>query len=117
MLALVDDDTAVRGALAFDFETAGYRVVAFPDAESALGASNPHLWRCLILDHRLPGMSGLDLLDELRARSVRAPAVLITSNPSATTRARAMASGVHIVEKPLLNGTLASHVHQLLKPG
>lgn len=117
MLALVDDDAAVRGAVAFDFETAGYRVVAFPDAESALVAPNPHLWRCLILDHRLPGMSGLDLLDELRLRSVRAPAVLITSNPSATTRARALAQGVQIVEKPLLGGVLAERVYQLMKVG
>lgn len=117
MLALVDDDTAVRGAVAFDLETAGFRVAAFADAESTLAARDSHLWRGLILDLRLPGMSGLDLLDRLRAQSVRAPALLITSNPTASTRARALVSGVLIVEKPLLNGSLIKRVYQMLDVG
>lgn len=113
ILAVVDDDAAVRGALTFSFETKGYEVEAFADAESALRAAEGRPWRCLILDQRLPGMSGLDLLDALRSRHVNAPAVLITTHPSAATRARAAAAGVAIVEKPLLDEALSQAVKRL----
>jgi len=109
-LAVVDDDPAVLQALTFAFETAGWHVAAFASAEAALSAPNAADWRCLILDQKLPGLSGLDLLERLRARAVVAPALLITTHPSAETRRRALAAGVEIVEKPLLDDALARKV-------
>jgi FixJ family two-component response regulator len=114
VLALVDDDPALRHALSFAFETAGISVAAFADAESALAAADKAAWRCLVLDHKLPAMSGLDLLERLRAAGVRAPSILITTHPSRETRARALAAGVEIVEKPLLDNQLSRKVHDLL---
>lgn len=112
-LALVDDDPAVRHALTFAFETAGFDVAAFSDAESALASPGRLDWCCLVLDQRLPGMSGLDLLTQLKASGVQAPAVLITTHPSRETKARASAAGVEIVEKPLLDDVLAHKVRAL----
>lgn len=113
-LALVDDDPAVRHSLAFAFETVGISVSAFSDAESALASPDRLAWRCLVLDQRLPGISGLELLDRLRAAGVRAPSILITTNPSRETQARARAAGVEIVEKPLLDNQLSKKVQALM---
>lgn len=114
LLALVDDDPAVRHALSFEFETAGASVVTFPDAESTLIAPDQTLWRCLVIDQKLPRMSGLDLLSCLRAAGVTAPCILITTNPSRETRARALAAGAEIVEKPLLDNQLSRRVRELM---
>ncbi len=115
-LALVDDDPAVRQALAFAFDIAGLRVVAFPDAEAALAAPDSADWHCLIIDQHLPGMSGLDLLGALRNRGFEAPSILITSNPGPELRRRAHAAGVEIVEKPLLDEELSRRVLRLIAP-
>ena len=114
VLAVVDDDPAVRHALSFAFETAGIAVVTFADAESALAAPLQQHWRCLILDQKLPGMTGLDLLMRLRAAGLTAPGILITTHPSRETRARAFAAGVEVIEKPLLDDQLALKVRELL---
>lgn len=113
VLALVDDDAPLRAALAFDLDTAGFEVSAFPDAESAHAADSTR-WRCVIVDLNLPGMSGLDLAERLRGRGHPAPTILITSNPTYATRARARAARVAIVEKPLLGGALVDSVRELL---
>ena len=113
VLALVDDDAALRHALSFSLETKGFSVTAFGDGESALAANDLASWRCMVLDLRLPGMSGLDLFDHLRRRGVRAPALLITTHPTLATRARAAAVGVEIVEKPLLDEGLTTKIAHL----
>ena len=114
VLALVDDDAAVRHALSFAFETAGISVATFSDGESALAASGQRTWRCLVLDERLPGVSGLNLLHQLRAAGVTAPCFLITSHPSQDTRRRAVAAGIEIIEKPLLDNQLLTKVRIVL---
>lgn len=113
-IVVVDDDAALRAALSFALETEGLDVEAFESAEAVLAAA-PAQHDCFVLDQRLPGMSGLDLLEQLRRRGETAPAVLITSNPGALTRARAMASGVDIVEKPLLEGMLTRKILSLVQ--
>jgi len=114
LLALVDDDPAVRHALSFAFETAGISMTTFADGESALAAPRKKEWRCLILDQKLPRMNGLDLLARLRAAGVTAPSILITTHPSLETRARADAAGVEIIEKPLLDNQLALKVLEIM---
>lgn len=115
-LVLVDDDPALLNALSFAFELEGYDVRGFADAESLL--KDPETSRgsvCLVLDQKLPGMSGLALLAELRAQHVAAPAILITSNPPAAVRREARAAGVEIVEKPLLDNILATKVREAVE--
>jgi FixJ family two-component response regulator len=102
--------------LSFSFATQGYDVRAYGDAESLLAAPKAVEGPvCIVLDQKLPGRNGLALLAELRARKVTAPAILITSNPTAALRAAAAAAGVPIVEKPLLGQALENSVREALR--
>ena len=105
VVVLVDDDAAVRDALTFSLESAGLCVTSFPDAETVLAADLP-TDACFVLDQRLPGLSGLEAFEVLKARGVRQPTIFITSNPNAVFRRAAAAHGTPIVEKPLLGDAL-----------
>lgn len=113
LLLLIEDDPAVLGALTFAFETEGYQVGAYRDAAAVLAASPTERAACLVIDHRLPGLSGLQVLAQLRALGVDAPALLITTHPSAELKRQAAAANVEIVEKPLLGDVLAAKVRTL----
>lgn len=111
---LVDDDPAVTHAMQFSFDLEGLDVRSFRDGESLLAVDDLPEKGCLILDHNLPGMDGLALLDRLRAADIRLPAILITTNPRAALRNRAAAAGVPIIEKPLLTDALLTAVRTAL---
>jgi FixJ family two-component response regulator len=116
ILILVDDDAHVLAAMKFSFEVEGFEVHAFPDAESLLAESDFHKPGCLVLDYKLPGINGLELLKILRSRGVALPAVLITT-PTPDVLARAANVGVPVVEKPLLTNALLETVRRLLESG
>lgn len=65
-------------------------------------------------DQRLPGISGLDTLRQLRARDVALPAIFVTSHPRASFREAAAQAGVPILEKPLEAETLVAAIYSLL---
>ena len=111
---LVDDDPAVAHAVQFSFDLEGLDVRSFRDAESLLASGDLPKKGCLILDYHLPGVDGLGLLEQLRAKDVHLPAVLITTNPRTHLRARAAAAGVPIIEKPLLTDALLTAVRSAL---
>lgn len=111
---LVDDDPAVTHAMHFSFDLEGLDVRSFRDGESLLAADDLPETGCLILDHNLPGMDGLALLERLRAAGVGLPAILITTNPRAALRNRAAVAGVPIIEKPLLTDALLTTVREAL---
>ncbi|MBU1385315.1 MAG: response regulator [Alphaproteobacteria bacterium] len=111
---LVDDDPAVAHAVQFSFDLEGLDVRSFRDAESLLASGDLPGRGCLVLDFQLPGEDGLSLLERLRARDVRLPAILITTNPRPHLRARAAAAGVPIIEKPLLTDALLTAVRSAL---
>lgn len=111
---LVDDDPAVAHAVQFSFDLEGLDVRNFRDGETLLASGSLPEKGCLVLDYHLPGVDGLELLDRLRANGVRMPAVLITTNPRTNLRARAAASGVPIIEKPLLTDALLTAVRSAL---
>jgi FixJ family two-component response regulator len=113
-LVVVDDDEHVLNALHFAFETEGYEVRTCRSGEELLAAPPEHADTCLIIDERLPGMSGLEAIARLRAVGIAAPAILITSHPSLHVRKRAAAACVEIVEKPLLDATLGQKVRTAL---
>ena len=112
-VTVVDDDDALRGSLKFTLETVGLKVAAFRDAESALAAIDRDC-DCLVLDQRLPGLSGLDLLEQLRRQGQTAPTILITTNPGAKLTDRARRANVEIMEKPLLGDSLTARVLELV---
>jgi len=106
IIFVVDDDPAVRNSLKFALELEGYHVRLCANAVALFGAPDLPRSQCLVIDLKLPGTDGLELLNELRRRNITAPAVLITSHPSRSTVERAARDGIQIVEKPLLGSGL-----------
>lgn len=113
---VVDDDAAVRRAFEFALDLEGFSVESFESGEALLLRGAPATPGCLVLDERLPGVSGLDTLRQLRRRSIDLPAILITSHPGPALREAAAQAGVPILEKPLLAETLVAAIHHALGP-
>jgi FixJ family two-component response regulator len=111
---VVDDDDAVRRALAFALDLEGFDVETFASGEALLSRDRPRSPGCLVIDERLPGASGIQTLRQLRARAVDLPAVFVTSHPKPSFRAAAAAAGAPILEKPLEGETLIGAIHRLL---
>jgi FixJ family two-component response regulator len=113
-ILLVDDDPAVRASLAFSLELEGFLIETFECAEELADRSDLPEHGCLVLDYRLPEMDGLSLLNALRRRGVRLPAILITSAPTRSVRTHAAEAGAALVEKPLLCDALTAAVRSAL---
>jgi FixJ family two-component response regulator len=77
---IVEDDESLRGALERLLALAGFSTLAYGSAEELLTGRSAEDAACIVCDFRLPAMSGLDLLAALRARSSRAPLILITAH-------------------------------------
>jgi FixJ family two-component response regulator len=112
---VVDDDDAVRRALAFALDLEGFAVESYDSGEALFARVPLQAPGCLVLDERLPGASGLETLRELRARDVSLPAVFVTSHPKPSFRAEAAAAGVPILEKPLEGATLIAAINAMLE--
>ena len=80
LAAVVDDDISVRESLQSLIRSAGLEVRVFASAEEFLNSAHPRKADCLILDVRLPGMSGIDLHQQLMASSCKLPAIFITAH-------------------------------------
>jgi FixJ family two-component response regulator len=106
IVAIVDDDPAVCNSLKFSLEIEGFTVRLYGSGTELLSDHTLADCSCLVVDERMPGIAGLDLIAELRDRDVAAPAILITSYLSARLARRAAEVKVPIVEKPLLNDRL-----------
>ncbi|HZZ82505.1 MAG TPA: response regulator [Gemmataceae bacterium] len=114
LVAVIDDDVSVRGALLRLFRTAGLDVSLFAAAEEYLASPNGANFACLVIDMRLPGMSGLELLEKLHTDSPK-PALVITAHEDEQTRTKAFALGaVGFFRKPCDNRQLLDAVHGVL---
>jgi FixJ family two-component response regulator len=114
LVVVVDDDEAVRDSLRFSLVIEGFAVRVFSSGQQLLAETSLPAGDCFVVDQNMSGMNGLDLISTLRARNLTAPAILITSHPSAVVRDRAAAAGVPIVEKPFLDVTLVDSVRRSL---
>ena len=98
---IVDDDEALRDSLVWLLESSGYRVLAYDSAEEFLQVYAPTMTGCLVLDVRMPGMSGLELFEELRARHCTLPVIFITGHGDVPMAVSAVKKGaVDFIEKP-----------------
>jgi two-component system, LuxR family, response regulator FixJ len=114
VILIVDDDPALRSSLAFILQIEGYSARTFATAAELLDDPSLPTSGCLVVDQRLPDMTGLDLITQLRRRAVRLPAILVTTHPSRALQQRAAEEGVPIVEKPLLTGALFQRINAAL---
>jgi len=112
IVVIVDDDPAVCNSLKFSLELEGYAVRVFGSAAELFGAGDLDAYECFIVDQRMSEVSGLDLIAQLRDRRIAAPAILVTSYPSAALSARAALANVPIVEKPLLGNALLDKIRE-----
>lgn len=109
-IAIVDDDHAVRDSLHFLLEAVGYSVRPFASAAEFLLADIRTI-ACLILDHHMPEMTGLALVDRLRRDGVLLPIMLITGSPTPDMEAQAAALGISKVSsKPPTQADLLAFV-------
>ena len=101
MIAIVDDDEAVRGALMSTMKAADLPARAFASAEEYLASEEQDETGCLIADIRMPGMSGLDLQARLEAEHRHIPIVFISAHGDEEMRLRALRGGaVEFLAKP-----------------
>jgi two-component system, LuxR family, response regulator FixJ len=112
LVAVVDDDPAVCGSLKFSLELEGFMVRAYGSGAELLNAGDFAEYSCLVVDQRMPEMSGMELITRLRERQVLTPAVLIVSHPNAALSARAAKAQVPIVEKPFLGNALLDCIRE-----
>jgi two-component system, LuxR family, response regulator FixJ len=102
LVAVVDDDDAVRDSLQFLLETAGFSVATYNSAAQFLDEGRPCDLLCLVIDQHMPEQTGLQLVSRLRSQGVNLPIVLITGSPSPDLVRLASELGVaKVLEKPL----------------
>jgi FixJ family two-component response regulator len=115
-ISVVDDDESLRRALRNLLRSVGFRVETFTSAEEFLTSASRESTGCLVLDLRMTGMSGLDLLRHLAAANVRMPAVILTAHGDEEMRQRCLGAGaVAFLDKPFHADALLDAVQRALR--
>jgi FixJ family two-component response regulator len=113
---VVDDDQSIREALDSLFRSTGLKVMAFASAREFLHSEKPDRAACLVLDIRLPGLSGLDLQREMAAAEIFIPIIFITGHGDIPMTVQAMKAGaVEFLTKPFREQDLLDSVAQAIK--
>jgi two-component system response regulator TtrR len=113
LVIVVDDDEALRDSLRWLLESAGYRIATYATAERFLGCYKPGVASCLVLDVRMPGMTGLQLQQELNRRGDGLPIIFITGHGDVPMAVEAVKNGAfHFLEKPFRDAQLLSLIEQ-----
>ena len=113
---VVDDDPSVRSALKRLIKSVGLKVTTFTSAQEFLDHDHPDTPSCLVLDIRMPGLSGLELQDQMAALGLNMPIIFITGHGSVPISVRAMKEGaVDFLEKPFDDQTLLDAIHQAIE--
>ena len=113
---VVDDDPAVRSSLKFLLSTVGLQVESFDSADAFLHNHLSERTSCLVLDVRLPGLSGLDFQRELTARNISIPIIFLTGHGDIPMSVRAMKAGaVEFLTKPFRDQDLLDAVRVALE--
>ena len=107
IVAIVEDDDPLRNALESILKASGFSVNKFPSAEAFLESLGCHRTNCLILDVRLPGMSGIELQRRLLEMNVVVPIVFVTAHADASVRDLVINAGAAgFLTKPVRSETL-----------
>jgi RNA polymerase sigma factor (sigma-70 family) len=115
---VVDDDDAMRDSLRWLLESAGFRVSSYCSAERFLSAYKPDCASCLVLDVRMPGLSGLELQRELNRRGAPLPIIFVTGHGDVPMAVDALKNGAfHFLEKPFKDAQLLALIEQASTQG
>jgi len=113
---VVDDDSAARAAIRSLLNSVGLRVETFGSAQEFLASQRPDAPACLVLDVRLPGVSGLDFQRDLAARNVAIPIIFITGHGDIPMSVEAMKAGaMEFLTKPFRGQVLLDAIHKAIE--
>lgn len=115
LVFIIDDDASLRASLQDLLESVGLRVAACASAQEFLRSPRPEVPSCLVLDVRLPGLSGLELQQRLAPGDTAIPIIFITGHGDIPMSVQAMKAGaVDFLSKPFRDQELLDAVHQAL---
>jgi FixJ family two-component response regulator len=113
---VVDDDASIRDAVKSLLKSVGLRAEVFGSTEDFVKTARPEIPSCLVLDVRLPGMSGLEFQEQLAKTGIRIPIIFVTAHGDIPMTSRAMKAGaVEFLPKPFQKQELLNAIHQALK--
>ena len=116
LVAVVDDDRSIQSALKDLLDSVGLLSESFGSAEEFLASEQRNQTACLVLDIRMPGMSGLELQDQLKVEGSPIPIIFITAHADTQTKTRAMKAGaLEFLSKPFDDEVLLDRVRAALK--
>ena len=115
-ISVVDDDKSVHEALENFIGSVGYEVDLFESAEDFLESPEINNTACLVLDLRMPGMSGLELQHKLRDQGRNIPIIIVTAHGEDTARTEALAAGaVAFLNKPFQEEVLLGAINSAIR--
>jgi FixJ family two-component response regulator len=118
LISIVDDDEALRSSLEDLMRSVGFRVQGFSSAEAFLRSNQVQTTDCLILDVRMPGMTGPGLQRVLRSKSADLPIIFITAYENPDVRAQVMEAGaLAFLYKPFYEEDLLDAINAALRDG
>lgn len=113
LVHIVDDEDALRRSLGFLLRTSGYAVKVWSDGESFINGVDGSVPACVLLDIRMPGLSGLEVLEKMPSFGLDFPAVVLSAHGDIASAVRAMKGGaVDFVEKPCDRAKLLNAVQR-----
>ena len=114
---IVDDEADVRVALGMLIKSVGLKPEIYDSPQAYLDAYDPARRGCLILDMRMPGMSGLDLQNELASRGVHPPIIMISGHGEISNAVQAVQTGaVDFLQKPVSDQLLLDRIRRTRPP-
>jgi len=115
-IVVVDNDVSMRSSLVGLLQAAGYEVEGHAPAEAFLESGRLSSTACLILDVRMPGMSGVELLEHLERVGARIPIVFMTGDSASKLRSKATSARVvEFLEKPFSDDTLFDAIERAIR--
>lgn len=115
LVAVIDDDESVREALPDLLKEFGYRAEVYQSAQQFLAADRLESYACLVLDISMPGMSGIELQQEIQRRNHQIPIVFITAHGDEDVRWRLRGDMVECLLKPFADTKLLEAIQKVLK--
>jgi two-component system, LuxR family, response regulator FixJ len=115
-VCIVDDDEAVRGSMKLLLKTLGVPALTYGSGQEFLADFDPKRRGCLVLDIRMPGMSGLELQQELNTRGALVPVIFITGHGDVPMAVEAMQHGaMDFLQKPFRDQDLLDRIHKAIE--